>query len=113
VLILRHVLAFPATEVAAMLDTTTTAVKSTLQRARARLDQAPAEPGQTTDLTDPHAGTLLAQYIAGFENADTAALEQALRTDTAIEMVSTRAWTHTWRAPPIGAGRARVGARHL
>jgi len=30
--------------------------------------------------------------IAGFENADTTALEQALRADAAIEMVGTRTW---------------------
>jgi RNA polymerase sigma-70 factor (ECF subfamily) len=35
---------------------------------------------------------LLDEYIAGFENADTAALERALRTDAAIEMVGTRTW---------------------
>jgi RNA polymerase sigma-70 factor (ECF subfamily) len=92
VLILREVLGFPATEVAAMLDSTTAAVKSTLQRARARLGQAAAAPEQLSEPTDPRARALLDQYMAGFQNADTAALEQALRADAAIEMVGTRTW---------------------
>ena len=92
VLLLREVLAFPAAEVAAMLDTTTAAVKSTLQRARARLDQAAPEREQLGEPTDPHARALPDQYIAGFEHADTAALERALRTDAAIELVGTRTW---------------------
>ena len=92
VLLLREVLAFPAAEVAAMLDTTTAAVKSTLQRARARLDQAAPEREQLGEPTDPHARALLDQYIAGFEHADTAALERALRSDAAIELVGTRTW---------------------
>lgn len=92
VLILREVLAFPAADVAAMLDTTTAAVKSTLQRARARLDEAPPHPGQQSEPADPHARMLLDQYIAGFERADVAALERALRTDAAIELVGTRTW---------------------
>ncbi|GAA0921356.1 sigma-70 family RNA polymerase sigma factor [Virgisporangium aurantiacum] len=92
VLILREVLAFPAADVAAMLDTTTAAVKSSLQRARARLDEASPHPEQQTEPTDPHARMLLDQYIAGFEHADVAALERALRTDAAIELVGTRTW---------------------
>jgi RNA polymerase sigma-70 factor (ECF subfamily) len=92
VFILREVLAFRATEVAAMLDTTTAAVKSALQRARARLDEVAPEREQISEPTEPHARALLEQYIAGFENADTAALERALRTDAAIEMVGTRTW---------------------
>jgi RNA polymerase sigma-70 factor (ECF subfamily) len=92
VLILREVLAFPATEVATMLDTTTAAVKSALQRARARLDEVAPTREKVSEPTEPHARALLDQYIAGFENADTAALEQALRTDAAIELVGTRTW---------------------
>lgn len=92
VLILREVLAFPAAEVATMLDTSVAAVKSTLQRARARLDESAPARGEVIEPSDPHAQALLAEYIAGFENADTAALERALRTDAAIEMVGSPAW---------------------
>jgi RNA polymerase sigma-70 factor (ECF subfamily) len=92
VLILREVLAFPAADVATMLDTTTAAVKSTLQRARARLDEVALARDTLNEPTEPRARALLDQYIAGFENADMAALEQALRTDAAIELVGTRTW---------------------
>jgi len=92
VLLLREVLGFPAAEVASMLGTSTTAVKSTLQRARARLDEVAPEPERIIEPTEPRALELLGQYIAGFENADTAALEKALRADAAIEMVGTRTW---------------------
>ncbi|TDB91897.1 sigma-70 family RNA polymerase sigma factor [Actinomadura sp. KC216] len=92
VLVLREVLGFPAAEVADMLGTTVPAVKSALQRARARLDEAAPERERLVEPTDPHARALLAQYIAGFENADVGALERALRADAAIEMVGTRTW---------------------
>ncbi len=92
VLLLREVLGFPAAEVAGMLDTSTTAVKSTLQRARARLAEVGPAPERVIEPTEPRALELLGQYIAGFEHADTAALEKALRADAAIEMVGTRTW---------------------
>jgi RNA polymerase sigma-70 factor (ECF subfamily) len=92
VLLLREVLAFPAAEVAAMLGISTAAVKSALQRARARLAQIAPAPDGILEPTEPHARALLSQYIAGFENADIALLEKALRTDAAIEMVGTRTW---------------------
>jgi RNA polymerase sigma-70 factor (ECF subfamily) len=92
VLLLREVLCFPAAEVASMLGTSTPAVKSALQRARARLDEVSPAPERVIEPTEPRARELLGQYIAGFENADTTALEKALRADAAIEMVGTRTW---------------------
>ncbi|MBE1606433.1 RNA polymerase subunit sigma-70 [Actinopolymorpha pittospori] len=92
VLLLREVLGFSANEVAGMLGVSTAAVKSALQRARARLDEVAPSPETVTEPTEPHARDLLRQYIAGFENADITALEKALRTDAAIELVG----THTW-----------------
>ena len=92
VLLLREVLGFSAGEVATMLGTSAAAVKSTLQRARVRLDEAAPAPESIIEPTEPQAQELLSQYIAGFENSDTAALEKALRTDAAIELVGTRTW---------------------
>jgi RNA polymerase sigma-70 factor (ECF subfamily) len=48
--------------------------------------------GEVSEPTDPAAQALLADYITGFENADVAALERALRADASIEMVGTTAW---------------------
>jgi RNA polymerase sigma-70 factor, ECF subfamily len=92
VLLLREVLGFTAPEVAAMLGVSTAAVKSALQRARARLDEVAPSPETVTEPTDPHARDLLRRYIAGFERADLAALEGALRTDAALDLVGTRTW---------------------
>jgi RNA polymerase sigma-70 factor (ECF subfamily) len=92
VLILRDVLAFTANEVAEMLGTTTVAVKSALQRARATLEQvAPAED-QVAEPTEPELRALVDQYIAAFENADAAALERLLRKDVTLEAPPLRNW---------------------
>jgi RNA polymerase sigma-70 factor (ECF subfamily) len=92
VLILREVLGFPASEVATMLDTSTVAVKSALQRARTRLEEVAPSAESLLEPDDPRARELLEQYVAGFENADTGALEKALRTDAALEIVPSGTW---------------------
>ena len=92
VLVLRDVLAFPATEVADMLGNSTASVKSALQRARARMGELELSAGQITEPTAPRARALLDQYIAAFENADAAALERLLLEDAAIEATPMRTW---------------------
>jgi RNA polymerase sigma-70 factor, ECF subfamily len=92
VLILRDVLAFAAHEVAEMLDTTTAAVKSALQRARATLEQLAPAPETVAEPTEPELRALVEEYIAAFENADAAALERLLRKDVALEAPPLRNW---------------------
>ena len=62
---------------------------------RAAAGPRPARRVRAPELVRAHRAArqeLLGQYIAGFENADTTALEKALRADASIEMVGTRAW---------------------
>jgi RNA polymerase sigma-70 factor (ECF subfamily) len=92
VLLLRDVLAFSAAEVAEMLDTTTAAVKSTLQRARARLDEARPSLEHVDPLRDSEEQALLRRYIVAFEQADAAALEQLLCDDATLEATPVRTW---------------------
>ena len=92
VLILREVLAFPAADVAEMLGTTTAAVKSALQRARARLQEVAPASDQVTEPAEPEARALLDQYIAAFETADAAALGRLLRKDATLELPPSAAW---------------------
>lgn len=92
VLILREVLRFPAVEVAEMLDTTTAAVKSSLQRARARLQQVAPVAEEITEPSHPQLRELLNQYIAAFENADAVALKRLLCQDVVLEATPLRTW---------------------
>jgi RNA polymerase sigma-70 factor (ECF subfamily) len=92
VLVLRDVLAFPASEVAVVLGTTTASVKSALQRARARLAELALDDGQITEPTAPGARAVLDQYIAAFENADAATLERLLTEDATLEATPLRTW---------------------
>jgi RNA polymerase sigma-70 factor (ECF subfamily) len=92
VLLLRDVLAFPAADVAEMLGITTVSVKSTLQRARARLEQIAPTPERVAEPTESQARALLERYIAAFVNADAAALKQLLRADATLELPPSLTW---------------------
>ncbi|KPI12550.1 RNA polymerase, sigma-24 subunit, RpoE, ECF subfamily [Actinobacteria bacterium OK006] len=90
VFILRDVLAWPAADVAQVMGSSTAAVKSTLQRARARLAQTPPDVEQTVEPGELSA--VLAHYIAAVEEADGTALEQLLRVDARVEATPWRTW---------------------
>jgi len=92
ILVLRDVLAFPATDVAVMLGTTTVSVKSALQRARARLRELAPAADQIAEPTESQARALLDQYITAFENADATALERLLLEDATLEATPMRTW---------------------
>lgn len=93
VFILRDVLGWSASDVAQVMDTSTAAVKSMLQRARARLAEEPPDLDQPAGQSEG-AGfdAVLAHYIAAVENADGAALERLLRFDARVEATPWRTW---------------------
>ncbi|MBF6340023.1 sigma-70 family RNA polymerase sigma factor [Nocardia abscessus] len=92
VLLLRDVLGLPAAEVAELLDTTTAAVKSTLQRARARLAEVSSAAEQAVAPSDPGQRALLEEYLIAFRRADPAAIERLLHRDAVLEMPPSGTW---------------------
>ncbi|ORV20743.1 sigma-70 family RNA polymerase sigma factor [Mycolicibacterium confluentis] len=102
VLVLRDVLQWKAAEVAEAVGTSTAAVNSLLQRARAQLESVgPSEENTLADPGSPETQELLTRYIAAFEQYDIEALE-AMFTEEAI-----------WEMPPFVGwyqGGAAIGA---
>jgi RNA polymerase sigma-70 factor, ECF subfamily len=91
ILILRDVLAWHASEVADLLNMSTAAVNSSLQRARAQMHKLDAE-GPTEPLDDEHAKSLLADYLAAFENYDVKRIVELLAEDAVWEMPPYVSW---------------------
>ena len=93
VLILRDVLAWQASEVAAALDLSVAAVNSSLQRARAHLAKLDPEAEQPAEsLDDPHTRQLLEDYVAAFEAYDVDKIIATLKSDAVWEMPPFTAW---------------------
>jgi RNA polymerase sigma-70 factor (ECF subfamily) len=94
VLILREVLAWKASEVAELLDTSVASVNSALQRARATL-AARQEPGAEAAVSDPldeDQQKLLDRYVAAFEGYDMTALTALLHEDAVMTMPPFDLW---------------------
>jgi RNA polymerase sigma-70 factor, ECF subfamily len=93
VLLLRDVLDWSTSEVAAFLDTTIPAVKSALHRARSILAARRATPD--ADLSWKVDGTTAAQlsaYVAAWETADIDAFVRLLKDDATFSMPPIPAW---------------------
>jgi len=116
VLILRDVLEWPASEVADLLGTTTTAVNSGLRRARAQLARALPAEDELAEPAEPDQRALLDRFAAAVENADASALAELLTEDVVLEMPPALTW-FTGRQPVVrfvasnfltGPGRDRL-----
>jgi RNA polymerase sigma-70 factor (ECF subfamily) len=92
VLLLRDVLGWRAAEVADLLGTTTPAINSVLQRARAELHTVSPKQDQVHEPTDAEQRRLLERYATAFENADVNALMELLRADAVWEMPPQPLW---------------------
>ena len=114
VLILCEVLKWPATEVAALLETSVASVNSTLQRARATLGSLEIDELDST--VDPEHEALLARYVDAFERYDMTALAALLRDDVVISMPPHDLWLQGpdnvvgWM---VGPGHACEGSKLL
>lgn len=94
VLILREVLAWRASEVAELLDTSVASVNSALQRARATLAEREdrATGAAVSDPLDAEQQKLLDRYVAAFEGYDMTALTALLHEDAVMTMPPFDLW---------------------
>jgi RNA polymerase sigma-70 factor (TIGR02960 family) len=87
VLVLRDVLGYRTSEVAAMLDTSEVSVKGLLQRARATLQpQAPAGRSHAPAPNSARERELAGRFAAAMERGDTAAIVALLTADAWLSM---------------------------
>lgn len=112
-LLLTEVLGWSAAEVAAALDTTTAAVNSALQRARATLQSANLGDA-AADASPPP--VLLERYVQAFERYDLEALSALLREDAQMSMPPYTLWLQghdSIRAWLLGRGACCRSSRLL
>jgi RNA polymerase sigma-70 factor, ECF subfamily len=129
---LCDVLDRPGAEVATVLNVSVGALKSLLQRARARLEEHTVADEELAEPTDGRARMILDRYTAAFEQSDMAEIERLLADDAILEMTGTATWfsgkstcvpfiatqaigrAGDWRMVPLHAnGQLGVAAYHL
>jgi RNA polymerase sigma-70 factor (ECF subfamily) len=92
VLILREVLAWKASEVAELLESSVASVNSALQRARATLAESEPAATDAANPLDEEQKELLERYVAAFEGYDMKALTALLHEDATLSMPPYDLW---------------------
>jgi RNA polymerase sigma-70 factor (ECF subfamily) len=92
VLILRDVMRWRAGEVAEVLGTTTAAVNSALQRARAQLEQVSPNRDEMAEPTAARQREILDRYARAFETHDIPAIVALFTEDAIAEMPPFSSW---------------------
>jgi len=90
-LLLHDVMGWSSSETAEILDMTTVAVNSALQRARETMKR-PAEQRTVSAHLNEELSALLRRYVAAWEAADSTALVAVLREDVALTMPPIPVW---------------------
>ncbi|NRQ36504.1 sigma-70 family RNA polymerase sigma factor [Nonomuraea sp. NN258] len=113
VLILRDVLKWRAAEVAQALETSTAAVNSSLQRARAQLNEVSPSIDDPVEPLSQEQREQIDRYAAAFESYDVAALADLFTKDAVWEMPPFDGWYQgpdaivalaTFKCPAAGPG---------
>ena len=92
VLLLCDVLGWSTAEAAGLLDMTSAAVNSALQRARVAMKQSDRATSPSPARLNEQLSSLLTRYVAAWEAADSAALVAVLREDVALTMPPFPVW---------------------
>ena len=90
-LLLCDVLGWSSAEAAEILDMSSAAINSALQRARETMQQSSARKSTSARLNE-QLSSLLSRYVAAWEAADSAALVAVLREDVALTMPPIPVW---------------------
>jgi RNA polymerase sigma-70 factor (ECF subfamily) len=116
VLNLRDVLKWRAAEVAELLETSTPAVNSILQRARAQLEQVAPTEDTVVEPTEADQRELLDKYVSAFEAKDIPAIIALFTQDAVFDMPPYAVWykgpanigRHLADVCPVGPGEMRL-----
>ena len=100
-LVLRDVLGFSTAEVADLLDTSPTAVKAALQRARAHLDREAVDPDRVPPPGSPRERDLARRFAAAFTTDDV---------NGVVALLTDDAWLAMPPAPHEYQGAEAIGA---